>query len=56
MGKKLLKNTEWVVLIVSVTLAIIGLIALFSATQNTELAEFKKTLGIDTSFFVPEDV
>ena len=42
MGKKLLKNTEWIILIVSVTLAIIGLIALFSATQNTELAEFKK--------------
>lgn len=42
MGKKQLKNTEWAVLIVSVTLAIIGLIALFSATQSTELAEFKK--------------
>ncbi len=42
MGKKQLKNTEWIVLIVSVTLAIIGLVALFSATQNTELAEFKK--------------
>ena len=42
MGKKQLKNTEWIILIVSVTLAIIGLVALFSATQNTELAEFKK--------------
>lgn len=44
MGKKQLKNTEWTVLIVSVTLAIIGLVALFSATQNTELAEFKKQI------------
>ena len=42
MGKKQLKNTEWIILIVSVTLAIIGLVALFSATQSTELAEFKK--------------
>ena len=44
MGKKLLKNTEWMVLVVSVMLAIIGLVALFSATQNTELAEFKKQI------------
>ena len=44
MGKKLLKNTEWIVLVVSVILAIIGLVALFSATQNTELAEFKKQI------------
>lgn len=42
MGKKLLKNTEWAILIVSVILAIIGLIALFSATQSTEHAEFRK--------------
>ena len=42
MGKKLLKNTEWTILIVSVILTIIGLIALFSATQSTEYAEFKK--------------
>ena len=42
MGKKLLKNTEWAILIVSVILTIIGLIALFSATQSTEHAEFKK--------------
>ena len=44
MGKKLLKNTEWIVLIVSVLLAIIGLVALFSATQSTDLAEFKKQI------------
>ena len=44
MGKKLLKKTEWIVQVVSVMLAIIGLVALFSATQNTELAEFKKQI------------
>lgn len=44
MGKKQLKNTEWTVLIVSVILSIMGLIALFSATQSTELVELKKQI------------
>jgi len=44
MGKKLLKNTEWSILIVSVILAIIGLVALFSATQSTNLVEFRKQI------------
>ena len=42
MGKKLLKNTEWSILIVSILLTIIGLVALFSATQNADHDEFKK--------------
>ena len=42
MKKKLLKNTEWTVLIVSLLLLAIGLMALFSATQSTEYGEFKK--------------
>jgi rod shape determining protein RodA len=42
MGKKLLKNTEWSILIVSIILAIIGLVALYSATQSTEYVEFTK--------------
>lgn len=42
MGKKLLKNTEWIILIVSIVLTIIGLIALYSATQSTENGEFIK--------------
>lgn len=42
MGKKLLKNTEWSILIVSVILTVIGLVALFSATQSTEYYEFRK--------------
>lgn len=44
MKKKLLKNTEWSILIVSVLLVIIGSFALFSATQDTEHEEFKKQL------------
>lgn len=44
MGRKLLKNTEWIILIVSVILTIIGLFALFSATQSAELYEFKKQI------------
>ena len=42
MGKKLLKNTEWAILVVSVILTVIGLIALFSATQSTDYYEFRK--------------
>lgn len=44
MKKKLLKNVEWSVLVVSVLLVIIGAFALFSATQDTEYGEFKKQL------------
>ena len=44
MKNKLLKNTEWSVLIYSLILFAIGAVALFSATQSTELAEFKKQL------------
>ncbi len=44
MRNKLLKNTEWAVLIVSIILFIIGAVALFSATQTTELDEFIKQI------------
>ena len=44
MKKKLLKNTEWIVLIVSLLLFGIGLVALFSATQSTEYGELKKQI------------
>ena len=44
MKKKLLKNTEWTVLIVSLMLFAIGLVALFSATQSKEYGEFKKQI------------
>ena len=44
MKKRLLKNIDWGILICSVTLVIIGLIALMSATQNTEYEELKKQM------------
>lgn len=44
MKNKFLKNTEWSILIVSIMLLIIGLIALFSATQGNEYNEFKKQI------------
>ncbi len=55
MGKKLLKNTEWSILIVCILLCILGAVALFSATQSTEYDEFKKQLifiGISIPFLV----
>ena len=42
MNKRILKNTEWSILICVTILVIIGLIALYSATINSELYEFKK--------------
>lgn len=44
MKKKLLKNVEWGIFICCIILSIIGLIALFSSTQNTEYDEFKKQI------------
>ena len=42
MNKKLLKNIEWGILICCIVLLCIGLIALFSATQDSEADDFKK--------------
>lgn len=42
MNKKMLKNLEWGILICCIILLCIGFVALFSATQATELDEFKK--------------
>ena len=44
MRNKLLRNIEWAILIVSLILLIIGIFALYSATQSTEFAEFKKQI------------
>ncbi len=55
MGNKLLKNAEWSILIVSIILFIIGSIALFSATQTTNLDEFRKQITwflISIPFFI----
>ncbi|MBO4816134.1 MAG: rod shape-determining protein RodA [Clostridia bacterium] len=42
MNKRTAKNTEWNILICVILLTIIGLIALYSATINSDLYEFKK--------------
>jgi len=42
MNKKMLKHLEWGILICCIILLCIGFVALFSATQATELDEFKK--------------
>lgn len=44
MRKRELKNMEWGLLIVALILSAIGLVALFSATQETEYDEFKKQI------------
>lgn len=42
MNKRILKNTDWSILICVFILIIIGLVALYSATIDTDLLEFKK--------------
>ena len=42
MNRKMLKNVEWGILVCSIVLLCIGLIALFSATQEQEYEEFNK--------------
>jgi len=44
MKEKRFKNTDWIVLLISLALLGIGLVALYSATQNTQLDEFKKQI------------
>lgn len=44
MKEKRFKNTDWVVLIICLALFGIGLVALYSATQNSELDAFKKQI------------
>lgn len=44
MRRREFKNMEWGILIVAIILTAIGMIALFSATQETEYDEFKKQL------------
>lgn len=42
MNKRILKNTEWSILICVFILIAIGLVALYSATMNDSLVEFRK--------------
>ena len=44
MRKRELKNIEWGLLIAAVILSVIGLVALFSATQEADYDEFNKQL------------
>ena len=44
MKKKMFKNFEWGILICTIILLAIGLVALFSATQNSDYEEFKKQI------------
>ena len=44
MRKRELKNMEWGRLVVAIILSIIGIVALFSATQETEYDEFSKQI------------
>ena len=44
MNKRILRNTEWGILICSIILLAIGLIALFSATQEAGMSEFRKQI------------
>ena len=44
MNRRILRNTEWGILICSIVLFAIGLVALFSATQETGYSEFKKQI------------
>lgn len=42
--KNFIKNIDWVLIICSILLVSVGLLALYSCTQNTELDEFNKQL------------
>ena len=42
MRKRELKNVEWSILIIAIILCIIGLVALFSATNETEHARTRR--------------
>ena len=44
MKKKILKNIEWGILVCTILLIAIGLVALFSATQNSDYDELKKQI------------
>lgn len=44
MKKKMLKNIEWGILICTAILIIIGLVSLFSSTQNSDYEELKKQI------------
>ena len=44
MKKRILKNIEWSILLCTILLIAVGMVALFSATQNTEYEELRKQI------------
>ena len=44
MKRRILKNMEWSVLVCSILLLCIGMVALYSASQQTEYEELKKQI------------
>ena len=44
MKRKIIKNIEWGILICTILLIVVGLVALTSATQNTEYDDLKKQI------------
>ena len=44
MKKKVFKNIEWGILVCTILLILIGIVALFSATQNSDYEELKKQI------------
>ncbi len=55
MKKKITKNLEWSILICTILLVIIGLFAIYSATESTGQEEFYKQLtwiGVSIPFFI----
>lgn len=44
MKKKNLKNVQWIILLCAILLTIIGLVALYSSTESSNLEEFKKQI------------
>ena len=44
MGRKILKNTEWSILICTILLIIVGLITLYSTSINSDLDAFKRQI------------
>ena len=44
MKRKILKNIEWGILICTIILVVIGLVALTSATQNSDYEDLKKQI------------
>ena len=44
MKNRILKNVEWWILVFAILLCIVGMIALYSATQSTNFGDFKKQI------------